>query len=414
MMKNPITVTSSLFYFYLRGLKRMRKEIIIIILVVFNLSLKAQEKTFEREYTYYASEIDSKVSCRAIALNEIRLQLLGEIGLYIQSENILETEDTKNGFKQDFSEKILTLTAGITKVKIIEEKWDGDKFWIKASISVDENSLKNSLTELINDKAKTKELEGLRKQLLETSANLLELKNQINELKDKNKLLEQYNIKINNLSYSDYMYNGMERFTKADYLESIKYLNKAIEVNPKDGYPYFLKGLCNAGLLNYNAGIENLNDAINLKYLNQGIYKMRGNFKGAISDFQGAIIDFHIALDFDDTDFEIYYLLANAYYAIENFSDAIESCNKSILLNPDNENAYYIRGKCKASLKDYKNSLSDFSKSLRINPSNSKVYFARGVTKARMGNIKEGCLDLKTAAELGNQDAVLIIEKHCK
>jgi hypothetical protein len=45
----------------------------------------AEIKTFLKEYTYQASEMDSKVSCRAIALEQVKRLLLEELGTYLES-----------------------------------------------------------------------------------------------------------------------------------------------------------------------------------------------------------------------------------------------------------------------------------------------------------------------------------------
>ena len=66
----------------------------------------AQEKTFVKEYTYNASEMDSKISCRAITVDQLRSTLLQEIGVYVESEHLLKTTDVGGKFSQDFAENI--------------------------------------------------------------------------------------------------------------------------------------------------------------------------------------------------------------------------------------------------------------------------------------------------------------------
>ena len=46
----------------------------------------AETKTFIREYEYQASEMDSKISSRVIAFQEVKRLLLEEIGTYLQSQ----------------------------------------------------------------------------------------------------------------------------------------------------------------------------------------------------------------------------------------------------------------------------------------------------------------------------------------
>jgi len=77
---------------------------IFSLLLVANLAF-AKMVTFEKEYTYQASEIDSKVSCRAIALEQVKRLLLEELGTYVESNT--EVKDF-----QLTKDQITTLTAG--------------------------------------------------------------------------------------------------------------------------------------------------------------------------------------------------------------------------------------------------------------------------------------------------------------
>lgn len=66
----------------------------------------AAEKVFIKEYTYQASEIDSKVTSRAQALEQAKRLVLEELGTYLMSKTEV----------RDFaitSDKITVLTAGI-------------------------------------------------------------------------------------------------------------------------------------------------------------------------------------------------------------------------------------------------------------------------------------------------------------
>ena len=95
------------------------KKLILILFFFFSIGATAQEKTFEREYTYKASEMDSKLSCRAITINQLRSMLLSEIGVYVESESLLKTSEVSGKFSQDFIENIATISAGITKLVVL-------------------------------------------------------------------------------------------------------------------------------------------------------------------------------------------------------------------------------------------------------------------------------------------------------
>ena len=51
----------------------------VAFLVLLTNTALAKSVTFQREYTYQASEADSKLSCRAIAMEQVKRLLLGEL-----------------------------------------------------------------------------------------------------------------------------------------------------------------------------------------------------------------------------------------------------------------------------------------------------------------------------------------------
>lgn len=70
---------------------KMRYVMKVFIFAVLNIFLfaglsYAEKVTFVKEYTYQASEIDSKVTSRAIALEQIKRLLLEELGVYLIAE----------------------------------------------------------------------------------------------------------------------------------------------------------------------------------------------------------------------------------------------------------------------------------------------------------------------------------------
>jgi hypothetical protein len=96
---------------------RLLLVLIPIILPVLLLSSPAyaELKTFVEEYIYQASEADSKISSRVIALERVKRLLLEKLGPYLESET-----EVKN-FKLT-RHRIVVLTGGIVRAEIIEER----------------------------------------------------------------------------------------------------------------------------------------------------------------------------------------------------------------------------------------------------------------------------------------------------
>ena len=115
------------------------KRLWLILFLLLSSSLFADEKTFVREYTYKASDYDSKVTSRANALEQVKRLLLEEISVYMQSEFEMRDWEEQIGDKiesGDFAEVTCYeyndswnapnhLRIGITRIEV--ENWIIDK-----------------------------------------------------------------------------------------------------------------------------------------------------------------------------------------------------------------------------------------------------------------------------------------------
>ena len=124
----------------------------LIAFVVFIVSPAfAETVTFTKEYTYQASDFDSKNSSRTLALEMVKRLLLEELGTYL----VGETEVKNMKLTKD---QVTTYSAGIVGAEIIDEKWDGKSYWLKAKVSADPKEVEKALKKLIEDKSKHKNL----------------------------------------------------------------------------------------------------------------------------------------------------------------------------------------------------------------------------------------------------------------
>jgi len=112
------------------------------LLYVMPTLAKAKTLTSIKEYSYQASEMDSKLSSRTIVLEQVKRLLLEELGTYLISETaIKDFQLTKN--------QISSLAAGIVMTVILDEKWDGKTYFLKAKITTDTDELVRSIEKII-------------------------------------------------------------------------------------------------------------------------------------------------------------------------------------------------------------------------------------------------------------------------
>lgn len=324
----------------------------------------AETKIFVKEYTYQASEDDSRNSSRTIALREVKKLLLEELGTYLESQT-----EVKNF--QMTKDQITTLTAGIVSAEIIEDKWDGKVYWLKAKISANPQDVIKSIDSLRKDRDKVKELEELRKkseELLKENERLSkELK--IAKGETKQETVQAYKRNIDNLSATEWFERGYELAISSNYTDAVKAFSKAIELNPQDAMAYYNRGFA---------------------------YVSLGNDQQAIKDYSKAI---ELNLEYA----EVYLGRGVAYVSFGNYQQAIKDCSKAIELNPQLAEPYHIRGLVYVGLGNNQQAIKDFSKAIELEPQFAKVYYIRGLAYDILGNGQQSIKDIKIAARLGHK-----------
>jgi tetratricopeptide (TPR) repeat protein len=274
---------------------------IFIVLILFIPTLAAAEtKNFVKDYAYQASEYDSKVTCRALALEQVKRLLLEQLGTYLESET-----EVKNF--QLTKDQIVILTAGIVSTEIIDEKWDGKTYYLKAKITADPKGVVNSIDKLRHDRQNTKDLKETRKRADEALGEVENLKKELDIAKTK----VLYDKTIKELMALDWFEKGMNYgmaswelsekenkyiFNKVNYSKAIKAFTQAIALNPKYGRAYEKRGTLYHSWDNYDEAISDFNKAIYLGENNMCIYIMRGDsyynkkrYRDAINDFSKVI-----------------------------------------------------------------------------------------------------------------------------
>ena len=403
----------------------------------------AETKTFVREYNYHAGDEDSKNSSRTISLREVKRLLLEELGTYLES-----TTEVQN-FKLT-KDQIITLTAGIVQTELVEEKWDGRNYWLKAKIQADSGDVIKAIDALRKDRQKTKELEEVRKK---SDALLKENERLRQELatakgEKKKKETEAYNKTIQDLKATEWFEIGyqfgiadrlkeaLDAFTKAieinpqfaqaysnrgfaysnlgDYNQAIKDYNRAIEINPQDAVAYYNRGgLAYGKLGNYNQAIKDYNKAIEINPQLAGPYYNRGNvYVIKLGNNNRAIKDYNKAIELNPQFAQAYYNRGVAYGNLGNYKQAIADYNRAIELNPQFAKAYYNRGLAYGKLGNYNQEIKDYSRAIELNPQFAKAYYNRGFTYNEIGNYKQAVADIKIAARLGHEMAQELLRKN--
>lgn len=370
--------------------------VVMLVFLLAPFAALADTVKFVKEYIYQASDIDSKVSSRAIALEQVKRALLEQLGTYLISET-----EVKN-FKLT-KDQITTLTAGIVSAEVIEEKWDGRRYYLKAKITADPKEVAKSVDALRADVQKSKELDESKKKAEEAMREVERLKKELELVKGDTKKQGDYANAIKDLSASDWFDRGLT-FQKSNNLQNaIDAYDKAIELSPKDAAAYINRGTAYAELGNHQQAINNYNWAIGLNPKEADAYVNRGIAYVKAGNIQQAINDYNKAMELNPKDATAYNNRGNAYCYLGNYQRGINDFNKAIELNPNEWLPYNNRGAAYDRLELHIQALKDFDQVLKINPQSALAWSTRGDTYSKLGNYQKAIQDYSKAIELDSR-----------
>jgi len=284
---------------------------IISFIFVANSLLFAELVTFQREYVYQASEVDSKVSSRAVALEQVKRLLLEELGTYLESKTEIKNFDLTK-------DQITTLTAGIVKTEIIDEKWDGKVYALKAKIAANPDEVAKSVDNLRKDHSKTKELEETRKKADNAMKEIERLKKELEKERAEKKLslkgtveekvdkiikevvpgaikMKQFDDAIKNLSAIDWFEKGYASGVAGNHKEAAEAFTMAIELNPRDMDSYINRAIAYDNLNDYENAIKDYTVVLKANPDDAYILYFRGNALFNIGRKEEAIRDYKAA-----------------------------------------------------------------------------------------------------------------------
>jgi len=369
---------------------------LIALILIFPYTSFATVKTFVREYSYSAGEADSKLSSRAIALEQLKRLLLEELGTYLESQT-----DVKNF--EITKDMITTLSAGVVQTVILDEKWDGRIYWMKARLDADPDKVKASLNELRNDRKRTNEFEAMKKTADDALAEIARLKAELARKKDaasKQALIDDVRKEANKLAAKEWLDKGQYLANSKDYEGAVVNYNRAIELDPKSAWAHIYRASSKMMLADFYGALSDYDKAIELDPKNATAYATRAWAKGGLNDFGNALKDGETAVTLDPKLALAYYFRGWARWGLKDYNGAIKDFDKAIEFDSKLVWAYIWRASSKMMLADFYGALSDYNKAIELDPKNATAYANRAWARGGLNDFSNALKDGDTAVAL--------------
>ncbi|WP_333653872.1 tetratricopeptide repeat protein [Dissulfurispira sp.] len=256
--------------------------------------------------------------------------LLEEFGTYLISET-----EVKN--MQLTKDQVTTYSAGIVSAEVIEEKWDGKTYWLKAKVSADPKEAQKTLKKIVDDKYKAKELEETRKKAEELTEEverlkLLLAKTETIKKQPSKKIEHEYNAAIQEFTAIEWFNRGLIAGMAAKWENAKDYFSKAIELKSDYTVAYYNRGTVYAKLGNYQQAITDFTKAVELKPDDAKTYNNRGLVYFMLGNYQHVIRDYNKVIELNPDNAKAYYILGVAYGNIGNYQQAIKALKVSARL----------------------------------------------------------------------------------
>jgi tetratricopeptide (TPR) repeat protein len=167
----------------------------------------------------------------------------------------------------------------------MNEKWDGEKYWLQAKIEADPDDVCKAIDSLRKDRGKSKELEDANKKAEAALQEVERLRKELELAKRDPTKITRYDEVIKELSATDWFVKAIASTRTGHYDEALAASTRAIQLNPLYALAYVARGAVHGNLGNHQQALADASQAIeldpriSLAYSNRSsAHSMMGNY----------------------------------------------------------------------------------------------------------------------------------------
>jgi tetratricopeptide (TPR) repeat protein len=170
-------------------------------------------------------------------------------------------------------------------------------------------------------------------------------------------------VKLDANSAKGYRQRGHAMIGLGRYEEAVENFSKAIQIDPKEGNPYYFRAqIYNDKLKKYEMAIADYNKALEINPSNSNSYAGRGRSNWNLSKHDNAIQDYSRAIEISpDTDWW-FRCRGCIYWIKKDYKSAVDSLSRAIELNPKSADYYSIRASILCDAEEYERYLLDLTR----------------------------------------------------
>lgn len=214
---------------------------------------------------------------------------------------------------------------------------------------------------------------------------------------------------------------GKNNNRRGEYKDSLRDLNKAIELNYEQPIYYYWRAVTlidlkefkkamndiqlSSKLDPYDKDIQNKRKWLAAKFENDA-YKSRKS-----QNPESAVEKYTAAIRLNPVNATMYHGRARAYIQQRDLNLALVDLKKAIEIEPHEIDHYLLIDYVLAKSKDWEQIIRYWDRFIKLHPDNGRAYVERGGTYFHKGDLKSAVKDAKISADLGNLEGIEAYEK---
>jgi tetratricopeptide (TPR) repeat protein len=334
-------------------------------------------------------------------------------------------------------EEIRNFARAILQRNVMEEKWDGQCYYLRARIIGDsanakaypamQDQVQGKARALLDSRERARaameevkklevELEGTRtnarilkaitadgREPKEAAASWIREGDKLWGMGDYARALSAYETAIahDSTSGAAFLGRGAAYFRMNEYAKAVQDFERASELSPRDVTTHINLGGALAKMGSYDQALDTLNHALALDsgsfeaYLNRGIIHLV-----YVLDIDSAMRDLTEAIRLRPDDYRGYLNRATVYVKMGRYAEAIDDYDRSLARNPEFALAYFNRANATMRLGGAQKAIEDYTRFVERFVDHVGGYFNRALAYAEIGDYGKALTDFDRAIRL--------------
>jgi tetratricopeptide (TPR) repeat protein len=356
----------------------------ISFFLVTSQSAYAGSFTYQKDFRRLSGLPVSRETYRNKSLEAVESLILNELVACLG-------EDPAVAYFELTGEEIKTLAKAILQRNVMEEKWDGQCYYIRARIVGDSANSDAYPAILGQIQGKAKALLDARERARVAIEEVKKLEHELEGTQKRARILKAITAGEGGPDeVASRIREGDELWQMGEYKRAVSAYEAAIVQDPTSGAAFLGRGAAYFRMSEYQKAVQDFDRACELNPLDVTAHINLGSAMAKTGSYDQALDTLNHALTLDSGSFEA--RLNRGVIRVVHLSDmdsALRDFTEAIRLRPDDYRGYHHRAYVYARMGRLKEAIDDYDRSLERNPRSALTYYNRANATMRLGGARE-------------------------